>query len=406
MAIRHYASSPFDFCKRKDAFSMLFIHAQLHTMRGEIIPDGFLLEKEGKIAALGAMTDCPEVPAGEENLDLAGRLLLPGFVDAHSHLGMIEEGVGPEGEDINEMSDPCTPQVRAIDAIDPFDVCFEEARRAGVTTTVSSPGSANPIAGEICALKTVGRWVDKMVVAAPLAMKFALGENPKRIYGNKEEAPISRMATAAIIRENLAKARRYGEDIAKAEKEGESLPDLDVKLEALLPVLRGEIGAHFHAHRAYDILTAVRLAEEFGLRLTLIHCTEGHRIADILAEAGYPAVCGPIIGTRSKPELSNMSLENCATLLRAGVEVAVSTDHPEVPVGFLPLSAAIASANGIGGEGALLSLTYRAAKAVGLENRVGSLAPGLDADLQVYSSDPLSVGAKPEMVFIDGQRVV
>lgn len=386
---------------------MLLINAHIKTMRGEEIPSGFLWIEEGKIKDFGPMKQVPSI----ENLrveDLQGKLLLPGFVDAHTHLGMMEEGVGEEGDDTNEMADSITPQIRALDAIDPLDTCFEEARHAGVTTLCVSPGSANPIGGQIVAIKSVPiNWVDKMVLQQPLAMKFALGENPKSIYGlSRDEAPYSRMTTAAIIREQLSRTQRYLEDKQAAIAEGDDLPELDFKLEALIPVIQGEIKAHFHSHRAYDTLTALRIAEEFSLDLTIIHGTEGYRIAEILAEKKVPVVVGPLLGTRSKAELSNATLDNLAVLLDAGVEVAVSTDHPEVPVSFLALSAAIAADDRISADTALKSLTYWAAKAVGLEHRVGSIANGLDADLLVFSKDPLAVNSRPEMVFIQGERVV
>lgn len=386
---------------------MKLINAKIQTMRGTTIDDGYLIIQDGKIKEFGDMKDVPTT-TGEHSIDLEGKLLIPGFIDAHTHLGMNEDGVGEEGDDTNEMADPVTSHVRALDAIDPLDVCFDEARAAGVTTLCVSPGSANPIAGQIVAIKSLPvNWVDKMVLKEPLAMKFALGENPKRVYGTgRDETPYSRMATAAIIRENLAKAQRYQQEIDKAKAEDEDLPEIDFKLEALLPVINREIKAHFHAHRAYDTLSAIRIAEEFNLDYSIIHCTEGHRIADVLAEKGVRPIIGPLLSTRTKPELSNSKMENCADMIHAGVEVAICTDHPVIPVSLLALSASLAADGRITQEQALQTLTYWAAKAVGLEDRVGSIANGLDADLLVFSGDPLAVNSHPEMVFINGEQVI
>ena len=386
---------------------MLLRYAKIMTMDGPDIESGFVRVADGKIESVGAMPDCPAPADGEECADLAGKLLLPGFIDAHSHIGLYEDGLGAEGDDLNEESDPTTPHMRAIDGVNPFDHCFAEARRSGVTCVVVSPGSANPVAGQICALKTVGRWVDKMAVASPMAMKFALGENPKMTYGSKTQSPYTRMAIAAIIREQLRNAERYLLDKHAAESDPDlDEPDYDAKCEALIPLLRREIRAHFHAHRAYDILSAVRIAEEFRLDYTIIHCTEGYLIADILAELGARAVCGPLICARTKPELSGLSLENCARLMAAGVEVAISTDHPEVPVEFLASSAAVAVTAGMDRRSALASITINAAKAVGLDHRLGSVTAGKDADLLVYGDDPLGLRVKPETVYIAGERVI
>lgn len=369
------------------------------------IARGYVEVRDGKIAEAGDMADCPAVP-DSECLDLDGKMLLPGFVDAHSHIGLMEDSLGLEGDDTNEQSEPVTPHLRAIDGINPFDRCFAEARQAGVTTVVVSPGSANPIAGEICALKTAGRWVDRMVIRQPLAIKFSLGENPKMTYGEKAEIPMTRMATTALIREQLYKAKRYLEnsDLAAADADRDA-PEYDIQCEALLPLLRGEICAHFHAHKAYDLLTAIRIAEEFSLDYVLVHCTEGYQIADILAEKQARAICGPIICARTKPELVGQTLENVALLMQAGVTVAVSTDHPEVPVNFLTASAAMAGTAGLTWLQKLSTITISAARAVGLDDRIGSIAPGKDADLLVFHEDPFAVGAKPECVMIAGEMV-
>lgn len=385
---------------------MLLTGATILPMDAPQIARGYVHITQGKIRAVGPVEQAPAPEDGEEVLDLAGKLVLPGYIDAHSHLGLEEDSLGFEGDDVNEVTDPVTPHVRALDGINPFDRCFAEARGAGITCAVIAPGSANPIGGQICAVKTAGRWIDRMIVAQPLAMKFAMGENPKKVYAPKSKTPGTRMGTVALIRDALCQARRYGEELDRnGRDQNTALPKYDARLEALLPVLRREMRAHFHAHRAYDILSAVRIAQEFHLEYTLVHCTEGHLIADILAEIGASVICGPLLHTRSKPELSNMTILNCGKLMRAGVPVAVCTDHPVVPSDALPLSAALAGVAGLPRDKALESITITAARAVGLDNRLGSITPGKDADLLVFGGDPLSLGAKPELVLIDGRTV-
>lgn len=384
---------------------LLIINANILPMDSSPVENGFVRINDGKIADVGDMKSLKPLH-GEETLDLDGKLLLPGFIDAHCHVGLYEDGLGLEGDDLNEDSDPVTPHIRSIDGINPFDRCFAEARQHGVTCAVVSPGSANPVAGQICALKTAGRRVDDMLVAQPLAIKFALGENPKSIYGSKNQTPVTRMATVAIIREQLQKAKRYLDEKNRAKADSElDEPDFDARMEALIPLLEGKIRAHFHAHKAYDILSAVRIAKEFSLKYTLIHCTEGHLIADILAEEEAKVVCGPLLCARTKPELAGLSVENCGSLADAGVLVAISTDHPEVPINFLAGSAAIAASGGMSREKAIEAITIAAARAVELDSRIGSITAGKDADLLVFAHDPFSVGAKPEMVFIDGKLV-
>jgi imidazolonepropionase-like amidohydrolase len=384
---------------------MLFINGTIMTMSAETIENGYVRTQGGKITNLGEMAQSPQAGEGEEVVDLAGRFLLPGFIDAHTHLGLEEDGQGDEGDDINEMTEPVSPHLRAIDGINPFDRCFREYREAGVTTAVISPGSANPLGGQICAVKTIGRWVEEMVVAQPLAMKLALGENPKMLYGDKSLSPSNRMTTAAIIRENFYKAQKYKQDKERAVEEGETLPDYDARCEALLPVLAGQMQVHIHAHRAYDILTGVRLAKEFGLDYVLVHCTEGHMIADILGELKAKVICGPLIGARTKPELSNFHPGNCKALADAGVKLAICSDHPEVPGHLLSYSVALACRAGLSRQDALRALTIHAAEVVGLSDRLGSIAVGKDADLLIFAGHPLEGAAEPEMVFIGGKRI-
>ncbi|MEG1858597.1 MAG: amidohydrolase, partial [Pseudoflavonifractor sp.] len=319
---------------------MLIQNGIVHTMDGPIIPCGFVLTEGSKITAVGPMSDLPRT-GDAAVLDARGGHILPGFVDAHCHLGMFGNALGFEADDGNESTDPCTPHLRAIDAINPLDRCFAEARAGGVTSVLTGPGSANPIAGQFVALKTTGRWVDRMILKAPVAMKFALGENPKNVYNERKETPVTRMATAAIIRENLSKTLEYMDRQHKADIDPDvDAPDFDAKLEALIPVLRGELPVHCHAHRADDIATAVRIAKEFGLKLVVVHGTEGHLIADLLAQEHIPVITGPCLTDRCKPELAGQTLENPVLLAKAGVQVAICTDHPETPIQHLPLCAA------------------------------------------------------------------
>ena len=322
-------------------------------------------------------------------------------------MGMAEEGLDFEGDDLNEMTDPVTPQLRAVDAINPMNKSFPEAVDAGITTVVTGPGSANAISGQFCAIKTHGRRVDNMLLKEPAAMKFALGENPKKVYNDKSETPMTRMATAALIREELRKAQRYMEDMEKYEEDPEENdpPEFDAKKEALLPVLRGELKAHFHCHRTDDIFTAVRIAEEFELDYVLIHCTEGHLIAEELAEIGAPIVNGPLMCTRTKPELANSSDKTPGILSKAGLKVAICTDYNVQPIWMLPIAAGFAVREGMDYNEALKAITINAAEICGIADRVGSIAVGKDADLLVFSEDPLTLAAKPEMVFINGRKV-
>lgn len=343
---------------------------------------------------------------GGETIDANQGHILPGFVDAHCHLGVFGDALGFEADDGNESTDPCTPNLRAIDAINPLDRCFEEARAAGVTTVLTGPGSANPISGQFAAIKTTGRWVDAMIVRAPVAMKLALGENPKCVYNDRHETPVTRMATAAIIRENLQKALEYAEKLDRAEEdEDEEKPDYDAKLEALLPVVRGELPVHIHAHRADDMATGIRIAKEFGLKCVLVHGTEGHLIPDLLEKENIPVITGPILGDRSKPELANMTIETPAVLTLQGVKVAICTDHPEVPIQYLPLCAAMAVKGGMTPEAALAAITINAAEIAGIADRVGSLTPGKDADLVITSGHPINLLSRVSAVFVEGQKV-
>lgn len=377
-------------------------NAKIYPVDGPVIEKGTVLIDGGKIVGVG--TDVA-VPAGAEVVDAGGRSVYPGFVDAHCHVGMWESAIGFEGDDVNEMTDAITPHMRGIDGFNPVDQTVKEAMEAGVTCAATGPGSANVVGGTFVAVKTYGDRVDNMIVKDPLAMKIAFGENPKRVYNAAKKTPMTRMGTAALLRETLAKAVRYKEAIERAGDDATKLPAYDAKMEAMLPVARKEIPLKAHAHRADDIFTAIRVAKEFGLKVTLDHCTEGHLIADHLAKEGACAIIGPSFGHKTKFELTNKTFKTPGILHKAGVKVAIMTDSPVVPLSTLPLMAGMAVQAGMDRDAALRAITLSAAEILGLEGRVGSLTPGKDADLSVYDGDPMDLSGSAWMVVIDGKVV-
>lgn len=381
------------------------VNGTLHTVtRGTIEGGTILVDDEGRIAAVGAGLALPE---GIEVIDAEGGHVFPGFVDAHTHLGIWEEGVGRAFWDGNEVSDPVTPHVRALDAINPRDPGLADARSAGVTTVCITPGSGNAICGQAVVVKTAGEVTDCMVVRQPAGLKMALGENPKSVYKPRDKMPSTRMGTAALIRQALVRAQTYLEKQARAAEDPDRQPpDEDLQLEALAMVLRREIPVRFHAHRADDILTALRLAEEFGLEIAVEHCTEGHKVAAELAGAGVPALVGPSLSSRSKVELRELSFATAGDLARAGVTVALISDHPFVPIQYLPLCGGLAVRAGLDPETALRALTLTPAEILGVAGRAGSLEPGKDADLALYRGHPFyDVQARCYMTFIQGRLV-
>lgn len=374
----------------------------IYTMNEEIIENGSIFIKDGKIAAVGKDL---EVPADAEVIDAAGRMITPGFIDAHCHLGMFEDSIGFEGSDGNEMVDPVTPQLRGIDGINPMDRTFEEAYQAGVTTAITGPGSANVIGGTFVALKTYGHRVDDMIIKDPVAMKIAFGENPKRVYNSQKKSPVTRMATAALLRETLFKARTYMEKMENTEDDAKK-PDYDMKMEALIPVLKKEIPLKAHAHRADDIFTSIRIAKEFDVNLTLEHCTDGHLIAEDLAREGKPAVVGPTFGDRSKFELKNKTFDTPRVLYEAGVKIAINTDSPVIPLQHLSLCAGLAHKAGLPEIESLKAITINPAEIVGIADRVGSIEVGKDADIVIFDGNPIKdVDYKTYMTIIDGKIV-
>ncbi len=379
---------------------LLIKNGYIKTMVGEDLENGcILIDDNGKIAEVGKNLTAP---AGAEVRDAGGRLVTPGCVDAHSHIGMWNECMNWEGADGNESSDPITPQLRAIDSINPIDEAFENAVKGGVTAACTGPGSANVVGGTFAAIKLCGKRIDNMIIKSPAAMKCAFGENPKGVYGKSGKAPKTRMATAALLRELLFKAKRYWED-----KENGKNPSFDMKLEAMIPVIKGEIPLKAHAHRADDILTSIRIAKEFDVKLTLDHCTDGALIADELAKEGYPAFVGPTpFGRKSKVELSNKSLETVSILHEAGVKVSIITDCPVITQENLPLCAAMAVTAGLDTEVAWRAITINPATSLGIDDRIGSLEKGKDADIVIWTADPMTtVGAQSYITFIDGKVV-
>ncbi|MDE5939304.1 MAG: amidohydrolase [Lachnospiraceae bacterium] len=377
---------------------MLIVHGNIKTMEGRDFPDGYVEIRDRKIAALGEMKDCPK--AEGQVLDVQGSLVMPGIIEAHCHMGITEEKKGMEGDDCNENVNPVTPYLRAIDAINPMDAAFRDAMQAGITSAMIGPGSANVVGGQFAFVKTHGRCIDDMIVKEPAAMKVAFGENPKVNYSGQGVSPSTRMAIAALLREELTRAEAY-----RKKREQNKDEETDFRYECWLPVLRGEIPLKAHAHRADDILTAVRIAKEFHLRMTLDHCSEGHLIVEELRAAGFPAIVGPDMASRNKIEVQNMAFKTAGLLAEHGILTAVTTDHPVSKIQFLPICAGLAVKAGMSSEEGLRSITINAAKICGVDDRVGSLAPGKDADIAVFAGNPMEVFTKTLYTLIDGEIV-
>lgn len=365
---------------------------------GGIIKEGLVLTRGGRIEYVGpyrrfSLRDYKEI-------DVSGLTVSPGLIDAHTHLGVYAEGTGVPGEDGNEMSDPVTPHVRAIDGIDAGDRAFEEARQAGVTTVMIAPGSANVIGGAVCAVKTFGDTADDMAVDTDIGQKMATGENPKRVYGARNKAPMTRMGIAALIRNALVEADNYRKKRAKKKAD----TPRDLKMEALIPVLEGRLAARIHAHKADDILTAIRIADEFGLRIVIEHGTEAYKIADILAKRKIPVNIGPTTSSRSKVELKDLVRDNAIRCMKAGVRVSLITDHPVIPIQELRQEAVkLVRDHGADRGEAFNAITRNPALTLGLERRIGSIEKGKDADLSVFTSHPLDPSAVCVMTVIGGQ---
>lgn len=390
---------------------MVIINVNIKSMANNDFANGYVRTNGGIFTEIGDMRDYK--PTDEEVIDGKGADLYPGFIDAHCHLGMWSDALCFEGDDGNEDTDPATPQLRAIDSINALDRCFGDAARAGVTAVCTGVGSANPIGGSFSLIKTYGsKRVDKLIVKNPAAIKFALGENPKSTYNDRDETPVTRMATAGIIRENLAKALRYKEDLdeytrTKGTDDETSRPDFDAKCEALMPLFntKDKLKAHFHCHRADDIFTAIRISKEFNLDYVLIHCTDGGIIAEELAEDMPAVVLGPLMGDRGKPELAHHDIKTPATLSENGIKFAICTDHPETPIQYLPLTAALAVRGGLAREEAFRAITINAAEIIGAADKIGSVEVGKDADFSLFMGDPLDITETPVLVCVSGKIV-
>lgn len=368
--------------------------ARMRTFSADILIDA------GKIQEIGINLSTPD---GCNVMDATGLHIFPGFVEAHCHTGLDGTAIGYEGHDYNELNDPVTPQLRAVDGINPLDPAFKEAALAGVTCIATGPGSSNAIGGSFAVIKTVGRRADDMIVKAPAAMKCAFGENPKRCY--KDHGISSRMTNAALIRQVLNKALQYQAKKEAAGDDASKMPAYDDKCEALLPVLNHEIPLKGHAHQANDFFTALRIAKEFGLDITLEHVTEGHLVADILAQEKVPLAVGPSFGHASKFELQNKSWTTPDVLTKAGCRVSIITDAPVTPLHYLPLCAGLAHKAGLSENDALLAITLNPARHLGVDDRVGTLEEGKDADLVITDGSPLSMETKVHAVYIDGIKI-
>lgn len=379
---------------------LALVNGKIMTMAGPVYEQGIIIIKEGKIAAVGSdLEPSPEVQV----IDVSNKYVLPGFIDAHTHMGIREEIYRIEGDDINEISEPITPHLRAIDAIYPEDEAFQDALQGGITTIMTGPGSANVIGGLSLVMKTHAKTVHKTILKNPVGLKVALGENPKRVYGEQKKAPMTRMATAALLRETLTAAQNYAAKLVRGQNDPSKQPDRDLKLEAIQPVLHREIPLLIHAHRTDDILTGLRIADEFNVKVCIQHATEAHKISEELAQRGIPAVVGPSLTTRAKVELKERTFATPGILARAGVKVALMTDHPVTPIQYLSLAAALAVREGMEEEEALKAITINAAEILDVADRVGSLEVGKDADVIILNGYPLDWRTKVELVLVNGK---
>lgn len=378
---------------------MLIINGKIFTMedknfeRGYVRTKGKVIEEVGNMSSLAPGED-------EEIIDVKGAWVLPGLIEAHCHIGITEEKWGIIGDDCNEGTNPITPTLRAIDAINPMDPAFHDAIQAGITSVMVGPGSSNVVGGQFAFIKTHGRCMDEMIVRHPAAMKVALGENPKTAYGDKDQVPSTRMGIAALLRETLYEAKQYVQD-----KENGMLQSDDFQMESWIPVFRRQIPLKVHAHRADDILTAIRIAGEFDVDITIDHGTESHLIVDEIKASGFPVIVGPELTSRSKIEVKNMNFRTNKVLSEAGILFSVTTDHPVTMIQYLPLCVGIAVKNGLSVEEGLKAITLNAARICRVDNRVGSLKKGKDADISIFTGNPMEVFTETLYTIIDGKVV-
>ena len=378
---------------------MVIINGKILPMEGKNIENGFVRIKGKKIAELGDMSEY-ESKKEDEVIDVQGAWVLPGLIEAHAHIGITEEKWGIMGDDCNEETLPVTPTLRAIDAVNPMDPAFHDAIEAGITSVMAGPGSANVVGGQFVFMKTQGRCIDNMIVRHPAAMKVAFGENPKVNYGDKDQLPSTRMGIAALLRKTLYEAVQY-----KADRENGNLVQRDFEIEPWIPVLSREIPLKAHAHRTDDILTAIRIAKEFEVDITIDHGTEAHLIADEIKESGFPVIVGPDLTARSKIEIKNMDFKTNKILHDAGVLFSITTDHPVSLIQYLPLCAGLAVKHGLPMEEGIKAITINPARICRVDDRVGSLKKGKDADIAIFSGNPLEVFTETLYTIIDGQVI-
>jgi imidazolonepropionase-like amidohydrolase len=381
---------------------LLIKNAKILTMAGSDYENGFVLTDGEKIVRVGS--GMPELDRTPEVIDAPGCWVMPGIIEAHCHIGIIEERKGFEGDDCNEMTAPTTPFLKALDAINPMDSAFHNALSAGITGVMVGPGSSNIVGGQFVFIKTQGRSIDKMVVLEPAAMKIALGENPKTNYDKKNVMPTTRMAIGALLREELTEASLYAQDKAKALESGEPFKT-EFRKECWLPVMNRSIPLKAHVHRADDILTAIRIAKEFNLSLTLDHCTEGHLIAEEIRNSGFPAIIGPTLSSRNKIETQNADFKTPGVLYKAGIKIAITTDHPVTRIQDIAICAGFAAKEGLGIEEGLRAITINAAEICNVSHRLGSLEPGKDADIAIFDGNPMEVFTKTMYTIINGEIV-
>ena len=378
---------------------MLIINGKILTMEGPAIACGYVRTKGRLIDEVGTMQELSQMQ-NEKILDVHGAWVMPGLIDSHAHIGITEEKWGTIGDDSNEATNPSTATLRAIDGINPMDPAFHDAIEAGITSVMAGPGSANVIGGQFVFMKTQGRCIDNMIVKHPAALKVAFGENPKTTYGDQGRYPSTRMGIAAMLRNTLHQAIQY-----KKDKESGKLLSIDFEMEPWISVLNKEIPVKAHAHRTDDILTAIRIAKEFGVEITIDHGTEGHLIADEIKESGFPVIVGTDLTSRSKLEVQNMNFKTCGVLQSAGVLCSITTDHPVALIQYLPLCAGLAVKHGLPLEEGLKAVTINAAKICRVDECVGSLKKGKDADIAIFSGNPMEIFTKTLYTIIDGEII-
>ena len=379
---------------------MLIINGKIFTMTGKPVDCGYIRTEGKVITEVGTMSSLDKRQKGEEVLDVDGAWVLPGLIEAHAHIGISEEKWGAIGDECNELTNPVTPALRAIDAVNAMDPAFHDAIKAGITSVMTGPGSSNVVGGQFVFMKTQGRCVDNMAILNPAAMKAALGENPKTTYGEQGNCPATRMGEAALLRRTLLEAVQYQKD-----KERGRLDREDFEKEPWMPVLQRVIPMKVHAHRADDILTAIRIAKEFNIDITIDHGTEAHLIVDEVKASGFPVIVGTDLTSRSKLEVQNMNFKTNKILAEAGVLIAVTTDHPVALIQYLPLCAGLAVKEGLPMEEGLKAITINPAKICRVEQRVGSLEAGKDADIAIFTGNPMEVFTKTLYTIIDGEII-